>query len=143
MTKEELIDLLNADLSNELKHMMFYLHHSVMVQGLHREEIGELLSEAAESELKHVQEFARVIVGLGGEPTTKVAYFNWGLTCPKEILQEALRMEDEVVKNYVGRMEDALTVGGVDGKYVEIFLEDQILDSRGDADNIREMLKGM
>ena len=29
------------------------------------------------------------------------------------------------------------------GRYVEIFLEDQILDSRGDADHIREMLKGM
>ena len=30
----------------------------------------------------------------------------------------------------------------VDGMYIALFLEDQILDSRGDADNILEMLKG-
>jgi hypothetical protein len=56
-------------------------------------------------------------------------------------------MENEVVSNYVKRIEQASALqdnGGQDkddGKYIELFLEDQILDSRGDADNILEMLE--
>ncbi len=55
-------------------------------------------------------------------------------------------MEDQVVSNYVQRINEAckLQENGsddeIDGKYIELFLEDQILDSRKDADNIRMML---
>ena len=36
---------------------------------------------------------------------------------------------------------DVIVEDTVDGTYLALFLEDQILDSRGDADNIREMLE--
>jgi hypothetical protein len=56
-------------------------------------------------------------------------------------------MEDQVVENYVIRLEQAEKISCnssisdmVDGTYVALFLENQILDSRADADNIREML---
>jgi len=140
MTKEEMIQKLNGDLSNEYMHMNFYLHHAATVQGLHRSEIGEYLLEHAQSEMKHVHEFSKVIIGMGG----KLNYFFRTIKYfvdPQEILEYALSMEDEVVANYVERMADARELGGVDGSYIEIFLEDQILDSRGDADNLREMVK--
>jgi hypothetical protein len=60
----------------------------------------------------------------------------------------ALEMENQVVSNYVLRHSQAEEIASsgcpghaVDATYVALFLEDQILDSRGDADNILEMLK--
>jgi len=140
MTREEMVALLNADLRNEYKHMHFYLQSSFLIRGLHREELGEYLAEHAKSEFDHVQQFAKLIVGLGGIPETNSNPFP-NLTDPQAIFEYALQMEDEVVSNYVQRMKDAQALGGVDGAYVEIFLEDQILDSRGDADNIREIVR--
>ncbi len=140
MTKSEMIALLNGDLRNEYKHMHFYLQSSVLVRGLHREEISEWLAKQAASEFQHVQEFAKVIVGLGGTPEVTANPFP-NLTDPQAILEYALSMEDEVVNNYVKRLQDAEELGGADGTYVGLFLEDQILDSRGDADHIREMVK--
>ena len=55
-------------------------------------------------------------------------------------------MEDEVVLNYINRIEDAQKLqlsseeDRIDGRYIELFLEDQIVDSRTDADHIRMML---
>lgn len=139
MTKNELVAKLNSDLKNELKHMHFYLHSAAVIRGLHREELREYLEEHALSEFEHVKEFTKVIVGLGGVPTKEVNVYPT-LTDPIEIIKYAVDMEDEVVSNYVERMEDAKKLGGVDGSYVEIFLEDQILDSRQDADNLRLMI---
>ena len=34
---QDLINVLNEDLKNEYKHMLFYLHAGVVIQGLHRE----------------------------------------------------------------------------------------------------------
>lgn len=144
MTKSDLIRKLNRDLSNEYKHMHFYLHSAIMVQGLHRQEIKEYCLEHAASEMKHVQEFAEKILGLGGLPTTEVAEFPDALVTPKEILEYALKMEDEVVANYVDRMDDAAECeDSVAGRVIEIFMENQIDDSRADADHLREMIKGL
>ena len=66
------------------------------------------------------------------------------LTSPKDILSYALAMEDRVVENYAHRMAQVGTLGNLaDAKWVEAFLENQIVDSRTDADNIRQMLKGV
>jgi bacterioferritin (cytochrome b1) len=142
---EKMIEKLNGDLSNELSHWLFYMHHGTNVSGLHREEISEFLLEAAKSEMAHIEQFQRLIIGLGGVPTIHIAPIATGLSDPKEILSEALKMELRVVENYVQRIEDARVLQervstAVDGKYIELFLEDQILDSRGDADNIKQML---
>lgn len=153
MTIKQLVELLEGDLANEYAHWHFYMQAATSVAGLHRQEIGEFFSEQAASEMKHVEQFRRLIQGLktrrgipGGVPSDVVPFKN-GMSCPRDLLRAALEMEDEVVKNYVLRHAQAeeLASGqgedGVDGTYVALFLEDQILDSRGDADNILEMLK--
>ncbi len=153
MKVENLFDLLAEDLSREYSHWNFYIQSATSVVGLHREEIGEFLLEQAKEEMGHIEEFKRVLHGLNERRNlnklipTKISQFKNELSCPEQILKEALRMEDEVVKNYVQRIEDACSLqengeeDKVDGKYVELFLEDQISDSRKDADHIRMMLK--
>lgn len=149
----KILELLIEDLSREYSHWNFYLQSATSITTLHRSEIGEFLLEQAKEEMTHIEEFKRVLHGiitrrnLSISVPTKIAEFKNNLNCPKQILEEALRMEDEVVSNYVQRIEDANKLqenGGedkIDGKFLELFLEDQILDSRSDADNIRMMIK--
>ena len=144
MNKSELIDKLNSDLMNEYTHMHFYLHSSVMVSGLHRAEIAEWLLEHAKGEFEHVQQFAKMIVGLGGVPVNKPHDFPT-LTNAYAIMMQAYTLESQVVKNYAHRMEEigmSNELDVCDAKYVELFLEDQLLDSRGDLDEIAQFLKG-
>lgn len=144
MTKTELINKLNGDLVNEYTHMHFYLNSSFLVEGIIRAELTEWLAEHAESEFKHIQQFAKMIVGLGGNPATGHKDIPY-LTDPRDIMRYAQKLESEVVTNYVHRMEEvvgSIEIGCEDKKYVELFLEDQILDSRGDLDEIAQFLKG-
>ena len=103
--------------------------------------------------MKHVLEFRKLIQGLITKRNlklnvpNKVAEFKENLNSAVDLLNFALEMEDKVVSNYVKRIEDVSLLqqngseDSIDGKYIELFLEDQILDSRADADEIREMLK--
>jgi len=154
MKIEDLVALLESDLANEYAHWHFYMSAATAVRGLHRQELSEFFSEQAAGEMKHVEEFRRMIQGLRtrrgmpGRVPSVVAEFKSNSTCPRKLLAEALEMEDEVVRNYVLRHSQAeeLASSGdqkdaADGTYVALFLEDQILDSRGDADNILEMLE--
>lgn len=125
-----LVEALQNDLMNERKHMAFYLQASVMVQGLHREELGEFLLAEAQSEMKHVEEFSKLIVQLGGVPGQEVAAYPADLACPFEILRYAQEMEQEVADNYSERMSwTEHFVTGV-GRYVHLFYEDQLQDSQ-------------
>jgi bacterioferritin len=141
MDRLQMIDLLNNDLRNEWKHLRFYLYHASAVTGLHREEYKELFLKEAAGEMLHVTEFSDLILGLGGEATHESNTFRL-MTNPKDIMYYALEMENEVVTNYVQRMKDADELGGVDGQWLEIFLEGQIQKSREDVDHYRQILKG-
>jgi len=154
MKLRELVQLLTADLMNEYAHWHFYVQAATSVSGLHRQEIREFFIEQAESEMKHVDEFRRMIQGLVTRRGLEISIPNYpsefkqGLSCPKALLKAALEMEDQVVSNYVTRKSQAESLvdegdadDAIDSTYIALFLEDQILDSRGDADNIREMIK--
>lgn len=154
MKIEDLMRLLAEDLMNEYAHWHFYVQAATNVSGLHRQEIREFFLEQASSEMKHVDEFRRMIQGVATRRSLDISIpnrpseFKQGLTCPKDLLAAALEMEDQVVWNYVTRRSQAesLVESGtpedvIDSTYIALFLEDQILDSRGDADNIREMIK--
>lgn len=142
MNTDSLIVRLNQDLGREYAHWHFYINAAARVEGLHRAELAEFLKEQAESEMEHVLQFSKVIVGLGGTPNTSPAYFNNSVTDAKAVLQEALRIELEVVENYTQRLRDA-EESDTDSRYVHIFIEDQLQHSREDADEIKQMLKGL
>lgn len=154
MTIKELLDALAGDLTNEYAHWHFYVQAATNVSGLHRQEMSEFFLEQAAGEMKHIQEFRRMIQGVATRRSIEFSIPNYpsefkqGLTSPKDLLSTALEMEDKVVGNYVLRRGQAESIAdeqghedAIDSTYIALFLEDQILDSRGDADNIREMLK--
>ena len=150
MTKEKLVNLLIEDTMNEYKHMLFYLNSGCHIQGLAREEIGEFLSKEARDEMNHVEAFTKVIIELGGGDKiierlneVSISATKKELRDVKSILQRVLAMEEEVVERYTQRTEDAAMLGGSDGRFVEIFLEDQILDSKTTAAHVRQMLAGL
>lgn len=154
MTIDEMIALLNQDLKREYSHWHFYMQAAALVTGLHREEYSEFFMEEAKGEMEHVLEFSKLIIGLGGIPVP--GYINYfedvdtqypGI---KSLLEIALDIEQEVVANYVERMDQAEELEKdsdptvkVDGRYIHIFLEDQILDSRSAVDNIRQIMRGI
>ena len=153
MDFETLIEKLQQDLCRERGHMHFYLLASSTVRGLHREELSELFADEAKSEMGHVREFQALLIGLTTKRnldfkinTNSIPDVPFDNQCPVALLKHAVEMEDEVVLNYTQRIEDAIQLqsnGGedaVDGKWIELFLEGQIEDSRHDADNLREMI---
>jgi bacterioferritin (cytochrome b1) len=147
MQFNEIVAKLNDDLKNEWKHFKFYLHHASAITGLHAHEYKEFLLEQAASEMKHVSQFSDMIVGLGSVPTVDANDFP-RLTTATEILQYAFDMEAEVVKNYTQRIAQLDEIKNTDDtvthkKWIEIFLEKQIEDSRQDLDHIRQILKGV
>jgi bacterioferritin (cytochrome b1) len=141
MTLENLIAILQEDLKNERKHMLFYLHSGVMVQGLHREELSELLLEEAKDEHQHVVEFSRLIVQLGAVPNQDVSSFPTDLVCPFQILQYARDMEQEVSDIYARRLvETGAETAWSYESYVHLFYEDQLQDSQKTALELNQYL---
>lgn len=137
MTKQEMICHLRGDLENEMSHMFFYLKNAATLTGLHRQEISELFAEEAASEMKHVQAFQAMIVGLGGFLHDIMPEEPPLFTDPVAAVRRAYEMETEVVAEYTERIAQAQQLGGVDGQFLEIFLEEQLLHSRTDADNFK------
>lgn len=136
------------DLKNEKKHMLFYLTAASTVSGINRQEFRELFLEEAQSEMKHVLEFQDALLGLGVEllDTVHVKENNDYLVSynPKVLLEFALEMEEEVVKNYAERIKnDVPVLDDSDRAWMEIFYEKQIEKSREDVDNYRMILKGL
>jgi len=136
------------DLKNEKKHMLFYLTAASTVSGIHRYEFRELFLEEAQAEMKHVQEFQDALLGLGVEllDTVHIKENNDYVVSyePKVLLEFALEMEEEVVKNYADRLEnDVPTLDDADKAWMQIFYEKQIEKSREDVDNYRMILKGL
>ena len=138
LNNQYFIDALNYHLRNELKHMRFYLYHASAVTGLHHDEYKEMLLTEAASEMGHVTEFSDVIYGLGGIPTKESNDFDC-FSNPYDIINYAIKMEEEVVQNYVNLMDDAARYETVDGRWLEIFLEGQIQHSREDVDRFKRI----
>ncbi len=133
---EEVINLLLAnlqeDLANERMHCLFYQQAAAMVTGMARQEFRELFLEEAKSELVHVDEFATLIVQLGGSPQTTVAplpLIESGEDCAMILCQKAYEIEQQVARRYSDRLK--LDYGGFpEADYVKLFYEDQLQDSQ-------------
>ena len=142
MSKEAFLKLMEGDLANEYKHMLFYLHSAIVVRGLHREELSEFFLKEAASEMKHVEEFGKMLLSMGGTPGSKISAYPNCLSNVYDILNYVVKMEMEVVENYHLRMKQAEELGTPEGSVLHVFYENQILDSHLTVANVREMLKG-
>lgn len=147
MKVEELLKLLQFDLSNEIYHMMFYLRAATEVQGLHREELREFFMKEAHEEMGHVHEFSDLVSYLGGVPSQispPLFVWRWG-NDPYVILEEVVRMEQEVATNYAQRLKqtEAPHMEDYDPAIAtaHVFYEDQIKNSQMTAWEVKKWLK--
>lgn len=143
MSLGEFLQLMNSDLQNEWTHLQFYLYHASSIVGIHSAEYREFFSEAAKGEMRHVQQFLDRLFGL---------HFNLPNYSGKQFplcrnvesaLVEAVKLEEEVVKNYTQRIAqlDGLAITNpVESAYLKIFYEDQLQDSYEDCERIRQIL---
>ena len=141
---ENFFDWLYLDLRNERKHMLFYLTNAASMKGFDAVEYIEMFESEAKEEMAHVTEFQNMIVGLGGDLKCLKAQGyerHETFTDPVEALKYALRMEEEVVDNYVDRIRMAeMLENATTKKWLEVFYEKQIEKSRADVDKYKRLL---
>ena len=142
MQLQNIIELMNQDLANELKHFKFYLNAYFSLRGFDRLHFGSWLEKHADEELAHVKMFANKIVALGGSPVVEANPYSVGLTDAKEILKFAIEMETEVIKNYHIRLKQMEDFSTKTGEFYDLvlFYEEHIEDSQNDLDEMNKML---
>jgi ferritin-like protein len=159
---EALVIALQEDLGREYLHMHFYIYAAAAVVGPHRLALKELFQKEAHSELNHVQEFTHLLKDMDIEVPTEVTtrLFDskltdverdiWKVQTPDttpELLQKALKLEQEVVENYVERQQMAEIIAAegdatqrIVMKHLSLFLDKQIEDSYESVLELRKLL---
>lgn len=140
MEKAEMIDLLNDDLRNEYKHMLFYLHCANTAISTERALFAEKFAQHARDEMEHVQQFAHKIRGMGGTPVSGLQSHRFNELITGHMLAYALEMEEEVVANYVLRRSQAEAMGDIG---LALFIDGQIEDSQHDIDELRQLIEAV
>jgi bacterioferritin len=105
-TRQEMIDLLNEDLSREFQAIIAYVVYSQTLKGAEYTNIaGELAIHAAE-ELSHALQIAGQIDYFNGTPTTVAKEVKMS-DKPKDMLRFDLENETETIRNYRQRIRQA------------------------------------
>lgn len=104
MTKEQIINLLNLDLSWEYAAMIQYIQHAAMLTGPEYAAIIDEELEHAQNEHEHAVRIADKIQYLGGVPTVVAAEIK---TSPDnvEMLRQDLQAEYDALARYLQRIE--------------------------------------
>ncbi len=137
ITREQLIELLNEDLAREYQAVITYRTYASAVPGLYRQELREFFAAEITDELTHAQMLADKIVHMGGQPTTTPAAVKY-TEDPKQMLRNALEDEEETVKRYVERREQAEAAGEFG---LAVQFDDLIADESKHRDELRMMLR--
>ena len=135
--REELLRGLNEDLRGEFQAVIMYRLFASMVQGPYRQELRQFFEAEIPEELTHAQILADKIVHMGGQPTTVPAQVKY-TEDPKEMLQNALKDEEETVERYVERRDQAEACGEYG---LAVDFDDLIADETKHRDELRMMLK--
>lgn len=110
ITREEMVALLNEDLSREYQAIIAYVIYSQTIKGAQYNHIAQELEKHAAEELNHAIQIAKQIDYFNGEPTNK----------PKEVkvsedseamLRFDLENERQTLMNYRARIRQADAMG--------------------------------
>lgn len=110
MTKEEIIDLLNKDLSMEYAAAVQYIQHAAKITGAEYQSIQKELIVHANEEIGHANALAEQIAFLEGDPTIEVAE-RFVSNNSSEMLKQDLDGELDAVKRYKERVSQAEKLG--------------------------------
>jgi bacterioferritin len=106
ITKEQLVAASNDDLAREYQAIIQYVVYSQVIKGAEYQNIAKELEVHAQEELDHAIRIAKQIDYLKGEPTVTPKTPRYSNDA-KEMLQFDLDAENETIKNYRERIQQA------------------------------------
>ena len=110
MTKEEMIELLNKDLTLEYAAAVQYIQHAAKITGPEYQAMQKELVVHANEEIGHAILLAEQISYLGGDPTVDVADRHVS-DDSTEMLKQDLAGEQDAVRRYRERVGQARDMG--------------------------------
>jgi bacterioferritin len=105
ITRKDLIDRLNEDLSREYQAIIAYVVYSQVLKGAEYMAIAEELERHAAEELAHALTISKQIDYLGGTPTTTPLPVKISEN-PEELLRADLENENSTIRNYRERVKE-------------------------------------
>src|ERR1700688_4979770 len=126
ITREELIKLLNEDLSREYQAIIAYVVYSQVLKGAEYMNIAAELEVHAGEELKHALIISNQIDYLGGMPSVQPKPVRTSEKA-KEMLQFDLDNESETIRNYRDRVRQCEALGeyAMSEQIREILIDEQ------------------
>ena len=103
ITRRQLVEALNADLSREYQAIIAYVVYSQVLKGAEYMAIAKELETHAQQELQHALTIAKHIDYLGGSPTTTALPVKQS-DKPREMLRADLENENATIRNYRERL---------------------------------------
>lgn len=110
ISRKELIELLNEDLSREYQAIIAYVVYSQVLKGAEYMNIAGELEKHATEELSHALIVSNQIDYLGGMPSVQPKTVKTSEK-PKEMLQFDLENEKETIRNYRQRVRQCDALG--------------------------------
>jgi bacterioferritin len=110
LTREQLIELLNEDLSREYQAIIGYVVYSQVLKGAAYMNIAAELEKHAQEELQHALIVSKQIDYLGGMPTVTPKPVKTSERA-EEMLQFDLDNENETIRNYRERVRQCEALG--------------------------------
>lgn len=138
VTKEQLVDLLNGDLSREYQAIITYIQYSASVTGPYRQELKNFFAAEIPDETRHAQYLADKIAALGGVPCVAPEAVPQE-TDAKKMLENIVEAERTARNNYSVRSKQADELGEVG---LANRLEDMADDESGHLDETLKILEG-
>jgi len=133
---QALIKGLNEDLRGEFQAVIMYRLFASMVQGPYRQELRAFFSAEIPEELNHAMILADKISALGGTPDAVAAPVTV-VSEAKQMLQVALKAEEETIERYIQRRREAEDAGEPG---LAVHFDDLISDETHHRDELRQML---
>lgn len=131
-----LIDGLNEDLAAEYQAVIMYRTYASLVTGPYRQELRAFFESEIPDELGHAGLLADKIVALGGTPVMTAAPVP-AAKDNREMLEHALRAEEETIARYTKRIAQAEQAGEI---AIKLQLENLVVDESTHRDDLRRML---
>jgi bacterioferritin len=135
---EELVELLNGDLSREYQAIITYIQYSASVTGPYRQELKNFFEAEIPDETMHAKYLADKIAALGGIPTVTPEAVPQE-TDAKKMLENIAEAERTARNNYSIRAKQADELGEVG---LANRLEDMADDESGHLDETIKILRG-
>ena len=110
ITRDQLAELLNEDLSREYQAIISYVVYSQVLKGAEYMNIAAQLEDHAHQELQHALIISRQIDYLGKMPVVTPKPVRTSKN-PKDMLRYDLENENETIRNYRDRIRQCETLG--------------------------------